>query len=430
MFMNCRSISIVFIMLGCITSTYGQHDLRPPGIYEVGDTTIEVYSVKDQNSIREFKIINGTDLIMYREFNRLTKKLKEEGMFKGGYSSGIWKFYGWTGRLKEKINYDDKVKTFYEKKTDVTSVAFDFEKYKADSIFAEKYWRMKKEGQLHTTSKSAHQKEKELQKNETAENKEKVTIPKSSLNSQKESTSKITDETKAEIKTEIAEENVDSLKQKKDTGFFKKLLSAKKSNQSSGYVPPKAALISTEPPASIENTNKEKNVKTASPEKNEPKPTQKENTATIQKRVAEKAEIKKEKIEKQPAVKKKEEPKEQKTNAVVSQKKVIDKQSLSPKKEIKKENDSKKQIVKRQTTNNNAGSNIQKEKGHTNEKKADQVKAKEKHTEEQLKNTNVKESKDTSKIASDSLSVKSRSEKAIVPDSVPLKADQLKSIHK
>ncbi len=142
--MKLPQLILILAFLVIFKSGYSQSGLRPPGIYEVGDTTIEVYNWKDPYTIREFKIINGTETILYRSFSRLTKKIQEEGAFKGGYSSGNWKFYGWTGRLKKEINYDNAVKTCYEKKVELhPEEVFDFEKYKADSIFVEKYRRSK-----------------------------------------------------------------------------------------------------------------------------------------------------------------------------------------------------------------------------------------------------------------------------------------------
>ena len=140
--MNRYNIALFLILL--ITAAQAQSGLRKAGIYEVGDTTIEVYDWKEPFAIREFKTINGTDIILFREFNALTKKVKQEGTFKGGYSTGTWKFYGWTGRLKKEINYDYMVKTFYVKKNDQNIVDFDFEKYKEDSLFVYNYWKHKK----------------------------------------------------------------------------------------------------------------------------------------------------------------------------------------------------------------------------------------------------------------------------------------------
>ena len=139
---------LLFISLFVFGKYFGYaQQLRAPGIYEEGDTTIEVYDLKELNAIREFKVINGTDKIMFREFNRLTKKLREEGMFTGGYSSGKWKFYNMLGRVKKEINYDNQVKTIDNRmgETSVAALGFDYEKYKADSVVAERYWRMKRE---------------------------------------------------------------------------------------------------------------------------------------------------------------------------------------------------------------------------------------------------------------------------------------------
>lgn len=138
-----RILIIIFVVLFS-KSGYSQSGVKPAGIYEVGDTTIEVYNWKDPYCIREFKIINGTETILYRSFNRLTKKLQEEGTFKGGYSSGVWKFYGWTGRLKKEVSYDNMVKTCYEKKIELRpEELFDFAKFHEDSIFVEKYRKQK-----------------------------------------------------------------------------------------------------------------------------------------------------------------------------------------------------------------------------------------------------------------------------------------------
>jgi hypothetical protein len=142
--MNRYPIIVIIFVVGFFKLSYGQSGVKPAGIYEVGDTTIEVYHWKDPYAIREFKIINGTETILYRSFNRLTKKLQEEGTFRGGYSSGMWKFYGWTGRLKKEIKYDNMVKTCYEKKVELhPEEVFDFAKFKEDSIFVEKYRKQK-----------------------------------------------------------------------------------------------------------------------------------------------------------------------------------------------------------------------------------------------------------------------------------------------
>jgi hypothetical protein len=142
--MNRYRIIVIIFVVGFFKFSYSQSGVKPAGIYEVGDTTIEVYHWKDPYAIREFKIINGTETILYRSFNRLTKKIQEEGTFKGGYSSGMWKFYGWTGRLKKEVSYDNMVKTWYEKKVELRpEELFDFAKFKEDSIFVEKYRRQK-----------------------------------------------------------------------------------------------------------------------------------------------------------------------------------------------------------------------------------------------------------------------------------------------
>ena len=159
--MNRYQIIVILFLSVLYTDAYAQSGLRPAGRYEVADTTIEVYNVGEFNTIREFKTIHGTNIIHYREFNKLTKNLREEGEFKNGYSSGVWKFYGWTGRLKREVNYDGQVKTYYVKNDgdievlSAEAALFDFEKYKQDSAFVANY-RKNKNGAV-TASKQPTQ---------------------------------------------------------------------------------------------------------------------------------------------------------------------------------------------------------------------------------------------------------------------------------
>lgn len=339
MYLNNKLIFIFILILQSVTA-WAQRDLRPPGIYESGDTTIEIYTLKEQNAIREFKIINGTDIILYREFYRLTKKLKEEGMFKGGYSSGNWKFYGWTGRLKEEINYDNKVKTFYEKRMDITSVAFDFEKYKADSIFAEKYWRMKKEA----ASNVNHHKKTDLPAENASATVQPKAVPDAPI-----AKATANEKTNTSEQNKTAAKNKDSVKA--ETGFLKKMISARKSRQSSGYVPPKVAPVETEQAKASTSTVKavetnEKSTKPVSPEKDRMK-AEKNSGKAAKKNATEQVdvkEIKKDNSNPQPA-KKKEQSKPESEKKVPAKSKIAEKQDALPNKTEKAKADPQQQTA-------------------------------------------------------------------------------------
>lgn len=232
--MNRHILLFICLFFCGIFFSYAQ-GIRPPGIYEVGDTTIEVYDLKELNAIREFKIINGTDHILFREFNRLTKKLREEGMFTAGYSSGKWKFYNLLGRVKKEVDYDNQVKTVHNTKLDaapLNSLAFDYEKYKADSVTAERYWRMKREGTSSNapvakkTEQSAMQDSGEMHKGISASGMSPVASTPTTLAAKKD----------------VQKTEEDSARQKTENSLFKKLWSSKKesapSKNKSGYVPP------------------------------------------------------------------------------------------------------------------------------------------------------------------------------------------------
>ena len=257
---------LLMILLGIVTVNQAQPGLRKPGVYEIGDTLIEVYDWKEPFAIREFKMLNGTDVIYFREFNALTKKVRQEGAFKGGYSSGMWKFYGWTGRLKKEINYDNMVKTFYAKKTELTLVDFDFEKYKEDSAYVYAYRKQKMVGSPVAIAKA---------------NEEKKTIP---VNTPTDSThakqNELVAKQQGDVKnanagavagvavkeTETGKEAVDSTKKKetlfaKGIGLFKKDKTEEK--EKSGYVPPATAKATDDKKAESEK-------KIAEPVKNKP----------------------------------------------------------------------------------------------------------------------------------------------------------------
>lgn len=123
------------------TFCFGQTEIRPVGKYEVGDTSIEVKSWKDLNSIREFKKVKGQDIELFKNYYLDTKLLREEGMFKGGWCFGVWKFYNVNGQLEKEINYDNNIKTLYGKLNEPYDDVFNQIQHAADSLLIEKYGR-------------------------------------------------------------------------------------------------------------------------------------------------------------------------------------------------------------------------------------------------------------------------------------------------
>lgn len=130
-------LTIIFLLL--LKLTFAQHILRSEGKYLVGDTIIEVKVYKEDNEIREFKEIKGTETEFYNCYDLNSKILREEGKFYKGYWSGIVKFYDAKGKLEKTIDYDNNIKTLFNKKKGPFDEFFTKTKSNADSLLIQKY---------------------------------------------------------------------------------------------------------------------------------------------------------------------------------------------------------------------------------------------------------------------------------------------------
>ena len=266
---------LLMILLGIVTVNQAQSGLRKPGVYEIGDTLIEVYNWKEPFAIREFKMLNGTDVIYFREFNALTKKVRQEGTFKGGYSSGMWKFYGWTGRLKKEVNYDNMVKTFYAKKTELTLVDFDFEKYKEDSAYVHAY-RKQKMVNSPAVAKTSEEKKTAPATGIVDSTSAKQNALVANQQSSVKNGSTVAVAGVATKETETGKEAVDSTKKKetlfaKGIGLFKKD-SKTEEKAKSGYVPPATAKAADKKAEPAKKEEPVKPIATAPAEKKKDEP--------------------------------------------------------------------------------------------------------------------------------------------------------------
>ncbi|MCF8428948.1 MAG: hypothetical protein K9G64_02360 [Bacteroidia bacterium] len=130
---------VTILFLFTINICFGQNKIRPAGKYIIGDTIIEVKVYKEDNEIREFREIKGTEIEFYNLYDLNTKILREEGKFYKRYWSGLSKFYNAEGKLEKIINYDNNTKTLFNKKKEPYDDVFAEIKRKSDSLLIEKY---------------------------------------------------------------------------------------------------------------------------------------------------------------------------------------------------------------------------------------------------------------------------------------------------
>ncbi len=130
-------LTIIFLLL--LKLTFAQHIIRSEGKYLVGDTIIEVKVYKEDNEIREFREIKGTEIGFYKRYDLNTKILREEGKYYKHYYAGLLKFYDAKERLEKIINYDNNTKTLFNKKKEPYDEVFAKVKRKADSLLIEKH---------------------------------------------------------------------------------------------------------------------------------------------------------------------------------------------------------------------------------------------------------------------------------------------------
>ncbi len=129
-----------FLILGVLFYTFpswGQA-LKKDTIYRSGDSTLEVKLYKELNVIREFIRVEGKEAFFYKEFDFKTKQLKTDGMFKGGYCAGDWKFYKKNGRIAREIHFEITAEKSYTFANEPYTTIFKSIKGSTDSLLNRK----------------------------------------------------------------------------------------------------------------------------------------------------------------------------------------------------------------------------------------------------------------------------------------------------
>jgi hypothetical protein len=136
---SISNMKIHFLILLLFTSLPSfPQALQKDGIYQSGDSTIEIKTWEEQNIIREFIRFEGKEEFYYKEFDFKTKHLKAEGLLKNGFCSGTWKFYKKNGSPDHELTFETTPVKPYITAAGPYEDTFNDIKQKCDSLLAKK----------------------------------------------------------------------------------------------------------------------------------------------------------------------------------------------------------------------------------------------------------------------------------------------------